>query len=56
MGADPMAEFQLAQRQQLIERSKKIIVNSKVLIEQSRRRIRIAMGHDVDNGNKIDAP
>jgi hypothetical protein len=49
MVTDPQAEIlaQIAHRQQLIERSKKIIVISKGLIEQSDQRIRIAMG-DVD--------
>jgi hypothetical protein len=50
MGTDLNAKIlaQLAYRHQLIERSKKIIVISKALIEQSDRLIRIAMGHDVD--------
>jgi hypothetical protein len=50
MGSDPNAEIlaQIAQRQQLIKRSKKIIEHSKALVEQSHRLIRIAMGHDVD--------
>jgi hypothetical protein len=50
MGTDLNAEIlaQIARRQQLIERSKKVIVISKALVEQSDRLIRIAMGHDVD--------
>jgi hypothetical protein len=52
MGTDLNAEIltQIAHRQQLIERSKKVIVISKALIEQSDQRLRIAMGHDVDGG------
>jgi hypothetical protein len=50
MGTDLNAEIlaQIAHRQQLIERSKKVIVISKALIEQSDQRLRIAMGHDVN--------
>jgi hypothetical protein len=50
MGTDSEAEIlaQIARRKELIERSKKIIVISKALVEQSDRLIRIAMGHDVD--------
>jgi hypothetical protein len=50
MGSEPKAEFlaQIALRQKLIERSKKIIITSKALVEQSHRLIGIAMGHDVD--------
>jgi hypothetical protein len=50
MGTDLNAEIlvRIAHRQELIEKSNNIIVISKALIEQSQRRIRIAMGHDVD--------
>jgi hypothetical protein len=56
MGTDSKAAFltHIAHRKRLIEKSKKLIVISKDLIEQSHRRIRIAMGHDVDKGNKTD--
>jgi hypothetical protein len=46
MGTDPKAEILVAYRQQVIGRSKKIIADSKALVDQSHRRIRIAMGHD----------
>jgi hypothetical protein len=45
MGTDSEAEIlaQIARRKELIERSKKLIVISKALVEQSDRLIRIAM-------------
>jgi hypothetical protein len=50
MGSDPGADIlaRIARRQQLIGKTKKIIEDSKALVEQSHRLIRIAMGHDVD--------
>jgi hypothetical protein len=64
MGSDPKAEIlaQIAYRQQVIERSKTIIEDSKALVDQSHRRIRMAMGHDVDEEvvrtrrNKFERP
>jgi hypothetical protein len=50
MDTGPLAEVlaQLARRKELIERSKKLMITSKDLVEQSDQLIRIAMGHDVD--------
>jgi hypothetical protein len=47
----------IARRKELIETSKKIIGDSKTLVEQSHRLIRNATGHDVDGeGNNHKRP
>jgi hypothetical protein len=54
MDTDSTAEIRawIARRKQLIEISEKLIADSKNLVEQSHRLIRIAMGHDGDGHNQ----
>jgi hypothetical protein len=55
MGTDPRAEFltRMASREKLISASKKLIEHTNILVQQSRRLIGIAMGHEGNNASRM---